>query len=492
MARRAALFHVRSRNGFAHLDTTIGGRRIREALSGADGRGIAYPAERPSREETRAAQAAAEKRYAELVAGRSVLPTERVRTSMRLDELGALWLDAIETPSNKKSVEVKATYVRHWIAFAGDEKRWDGDTRTPLERLVADTGPEDYALARLGAALRKTVRKELTSLFAFLEWAKRRHHLASVPPRPKLPKGEPGVRTGKQRSKPVDITPAEARQIIDALPEWSDAIRSEREGMAERAFRVRDVFDLMWETTLRPSTIARLDVPRSWSRGRTSLELQDSDDKARYGRDVLLTARAVAVLERVAPERGLIFGEHDYRAYLKAAALKVLPKEKALAFARYDFRHGRINELLERSGNLLGTAYVAGHKQLTTTNAYLRAQRRQGDAVIEAANLGAIPSRDEAEADDDAAIGSNSAALQSGRVDSNHRPLDPQRKGATHAPDILGAEHASSDGRFAEDLPGPAPMPAQFRHATEAARALAVERLIWDAFDALEHGARSA
>jgi hypothetical protein len=63
----------------------------------------------------------------------------------------------------------------------------------------------------------------------------------------------------------------------------------------------------------------------------------------------------------------------------------VLPTAKAKAFARYDFRHGRINELLEVSGNLPGVAYLAGHKQLTTTNAYLRSQRRQGDAVLQAA-----------------------------------------------------------------------------------------------------------
>jgi len=223
-------------------------------------------------------------------------------------------------------------------------------------------------------------------MFAFFEWAKLHKHISAIPPRPKLPKGQPGVRSGKQRAMPVHIDPAEARSIIDTLPEWSDAARSKRENFHNRAFRVRDPNDFMWETTLRPSTIARLSVPENWTRGSKTLVLRDADDKALYGRSLTLTARAQAILERSAPKAGLIFGEHRYDDYIKAAALKVLPREKALQFARYDFRHGRINHLLELTGNMLGVAYQAGHTQLTTTNAYLRAQRRQGDAVVAAAD----------------------------------------------------------------------------------------------------------
>lgn len=481
MARRAALFHVRSRAGYAHFDATIGGRRIREALEGKDGRGIRYPAQRPSREETRAAHEAAEKRYAELVAGRSVVRTERVLTAMRLDELGALWLDAIETPTNKKSVDVKGTYVRHWIAFASDEallsdgrQRWEDD-RTPLERLVSDAGPEDYGMARLGHALRKTVRKEITSLFDFLNWAMRHKHLGAVPPRRALPKGEAGVRTGKQRATPVHIEPEEAHAIIAALPEWSDAARSKRKGYESRAFRVRDVFAFMWEMTWRPSTLARLSVPKNWSRGQTTIVLHDSDDKALYGREVTLTSPALAILERIAPEEGLIFGDHDHRKYIKAAARKVLPAARAKAFARYDFRHGRINNMLEVTGNMLGTAYVGGHKQLTTTNAYLKPQKRQGDAVIAA--MGPAATEPTGEIDDtilspdagpdysNIVTDENSSGIQSGRVDSNHRPLDPQERETAQQSDSTGGAVPPRDGDSAEEPPSTGAVLARFGHA---------------------------
>jgi hypothetical protein len=106
-------------------------------------------------------------------------------------------------------------------------------------------------------------------------------------------------------------------------------------------------------------------------------------DKARHDRWVPLTRKAEDVLLRCAPEKGLIFGKHDIRSHLKAAALKVLPKDKALAFAAYDFRHGRILELLEVSGNMPGVAHLVGHKRITTTNQYVRTNEAQAGRVIE-------------------------------------------------------------------------------------------------------------
>jgi hypothetical protein len=510
MARRAATFNVRSRNGYAHFDATIGGNRFREALEDETGAGIPYPAVGASRDQTRAAESAAQKRYAEIIAGRSVRPTERVLTSMRLDEICAVWLDATETPRNGKSIKTKMGYVRHWIGFAADEARladgrprWPTDGRTPLERLVADGSPDDYGIMRLSGALRVTVRKEITALFEFLNWALRRKHLAAIPDRHPLPKGEPGKRTGPQRSKPVHIDPIEARKIIDALPEWSDGIKSKRKDFRARAYRVRDVFDFMWETTLRPSTIARLEVPRNWSPGRATLTLEDSDDKALYGRDVTLSARARTVLERVAPKAGSIFGDHDYRDYIKAAALKALPKDKALTFARYDFRHGRINNLLEVTNNLLGTAYLAGHKQLTTTNAYLRPQKRQGDDVISAMDAqpepsgpekaGTIPSRDgKAPQPSPKTDGSSSTSSRGEWI----RTTDPQtpRNGSGKQPAGIPADSADgasvAHARNADDPLDRDGIPSPFGHAppavVDAQRALLVEAAVWASFDAFE------
>jgi hypothetical protein len=230
--------------------------------------------------------------------------------------------------------------------------------------------------------------------------------------------------------------------------------------------------------------------------------LRDADDKARYGRTVKLTARAQAILERCAPKSGLIFGKHDYRAFIKAAALKVLPRDKALLFAAYDFRHGRINNLLETSGSLHGVAFVAGHKQLTTTNAYLRGQQRHGDAVMAAAdaalaaepNTGTNPSR---VSDRDGSPSVDSAkvptAYQSGREDSNLRPLDPQRTPGSQTSETIGGDDRSlSAGLRTNALDGES-VPSRIGHAgrgerffADARRALAFAEVLGDAFDLIE------
>lgn len=484
MARRAKTYRIYERGGLAWIDirSVEGLPRIREAL------GVAYCDERTGRSPSRAAENAAARRYKEVVRGRSFASPDRVLTIATDEELIAVWLDAIETPTNKKSVDTKGTYGRTWHRFFADEKRWEGDRRVAIERMVDDAGVLDYALHRLTKVLRKTVRKELTALFEFFEWAKIHRHIAFVPERPRLPKSDPGVRAGKQRSKPVDIEPTEARAILAALPEYSDASRSIRKGYADRAFPVRAPLEFMWEMTWRPTTIARLEVPRNWSPGRDSVDLDDADDKARYGREVTLTKRAKEILERWAPKRGVIFGEHDYRAYVKAAALKVLPQHKAVQFARYDFRHGRINHLLDVTNDLLGTAQIAGHKQITTTNAYLRSKKRQGDAVIDAITRADAAPAPASEGDTMRAhaleTDRKAQSFQSGRGDSNPRPLDPQRKRIAKRLGNSADEAPSERAKNRQETESPEQVRAQCGHILEAARTLATHRLVWDAFDA--------
>lgn len=476
MAKRAPPYRIYSREGVAWIDVRSipGFPRVRDSLRVTYGD---WARRRPTRE----AQEAAARFYQDLVAGRVTAPSDRVLTAATDLELCALWLTAISTPSNAKSIQTKETYVRTWHAFFSDEERWKGDRRTELERMTSDAGPDDYALHRLSKVLRKTVRKELTDMFAFFDWAKTRKHIASLPPRPRLPKKNPGVRAGKQRALPVHIDPHEAIDILNTLPEWSDAARSNREGYADRAFRVRDPNEFMWEMTLRPSTIERLSVPENWTRGSKQLVIRDEDDKARYGRTVTLTARAAAILERCAPKKGVIFGRHDYRAYLKAAALKVLPTEKARQFARYDFRHGRINNLLEMTGNMLGTAYVAGHLQLTTTNDYLRTQRRQGDAVISAADSdeGTLEARALTES-------SNPTAFTVGaRGFEPPTPRPPGYRNDASARDIANGSSAD-DGESRHREVDDGAIGARSGHAflNDAQRALAFSEVICSAFDA--------
>ncbi|HMJ15789.1 MAG TPA: site-specific integrase, partial [Polyangiaceae bacterium] len=106
-------------------------------------------------------------------------------------------------------------------------------------------------------------------------------------------------------------------------------------------------------------------------------------DKARDGRPVPLTAAAVRALKKAAPDKpGVMFGPVDLRASLRKAAGKVLDVERAKRITPYDFRRGRITHWAERSDNLPGIQYLAGHTSIATTARYVKASRRAALAVL--------------------------------------------------------------------------------------------------------------
>ena len=101
------------------------------------------------------------------------------------------------------------------------------------------------------------------------------------------------------------------------------------------------------------------------------LVITDDIDKVRFGRELPLTDVARVALESACAGNGPIFGDRNYRDQLKKAAARVLPPEKAKTFTGYDLRHARATQWAE-TGNLVGVAYLLGHKQVTTTNKYAR------------------------------------------------------------------------------------------------------------------------
>lgn len=112
--------------------------------------------------------------------------------------------------------------------------------------------------------------------------------------------------------------------ILGQLPEWSSR-RADR-------YPVRAYFEVAAETGLRPATLQGLRYPKHWRRGATTLQIPPELDKARWGREVPLSARALAALHAVAPEGGgMIFGEHPYHeGWLRPAAARAgLPLERA-------------------------------------------------------------------------------------------------------------------------------------------------------------------
>lgn len=116
------------------------------------------------------------------------------------------------------------------------------------------------------------------------------------------------------------------------------------------------------------------------------MRIDNADDKAMYGRGLPLLPEAVAILKAYAPKEGHVFGRHDYRKHVKAAAAKVFEPEVAERFGGYHFRHFVATFLANRAGtNLVGAQYVLGHVDLGTTSGYVHADKAAAAVVLKAA-----------------------------------------------------------------------------------------------------------
>jgi integrase len=233
----------------------------------------------------------------------------------------------------------------------------------------------DYTRKRLAVVKKETVQKELSALRGFAAWCEEQGYVDTAPVIPKPPRRARGTPFAKRRrGKPTPISVDQARSVISCLPEWSESRRVPR-------FPIRGYFVVLFETTLRPGTLARLCIPEHYTRGARILKITDQIDKARFGRELPLTPEARATLDAVLPKAGLIFGDHDYRDQLRKAAEAILPKELARTFTAYDLRHARITQLAAE-GDLPAVAYLAGHRQVTTTNRYVHGSRQAAERLL--------------------------------------------------------------------------------------------------------------
>ena len=101
-----------------------------------------------------------------------------------------------------------------------------------------------------------------------------------------------------------------------------------------------------------------------------------------------ITDRARAAIDARFPCDGIIFPEFDCRDALRRAAVAAgISAHRASRLSIYDFRHGRGTEW-GTTGNLIGIAYLMGHKHVTTTNHYVHARRRAAESVLSGHRLG--------------------------------------------------------------------------------------------------------
>lgn len=502
--RSKAPWSFYSDRGIATLNATIAGKRCRPSL------GIPYDPATASARDVREIEAAAARAYSELVAGRvlEVGPRARIMTSHTLHELFALWLVEAEKLW-PRSYETRISQLGNVETWATEAPRFNDDRRAPIERLMDDAGPAQFAADRLTQVLKGTVGGELSNLYAFFDWAVRERHLATEPPRPKLPRGAQGVRVGPQRAAPVDITLEEALAMCEVMPEWSahGGGTGERGPNSKIPMRVRDVFRLSWELALRPGIAQKIRVPRHYVHGQSYVWITRDIDKIGLERRLPLTKVAQEILERCAPAEGLIFGEHDLTYQIKRAAKLVLPPEKARQFARYDFRHGRAVHALEVTGDLPGTQRLLGQLQATTTNRYIRTREAHVTRLIAALDADAADAEAEElvrklSGEDDAAGGRQETPMGSSRKnrgqkknpEKHHRspglssPHLPRSRNAAFPRDHAGEGRQRTPKNVDESLTDLVAASGSRQEGapealTTAMREQAITKVVWDAFD---------
>lgn len=231
---------------------------------------------------------------------------------------------------------------------------------------------EMYTQRRLRGILGKTLAKELSALRGLLRWAVASGHLRELPEFPRVSFSQGTKSRQKGRVRATEYTPEEIWAVIAALPE-----RAPRLGIPIRARAL-----VSYVTTLRPSTIARLSVPEHYAPGSSVIRVTANIDKEGLEREVPLSPLARETLDAVCPKRGVIFGEHDLDRYWHAAARKALPAHKAAVFTAQHLRSAGITHALERSSNLAGVQYLAGHTHAATTSKYVRASFRAALEVV--------------------------------------------------------------------------------------------------------------
>ena len=318
------------------------------------------------------AERAARGAYALAVQG--AIPRQRVQQRAstsggpRTEEVGREWLASSKGALHERT---RRLYRTHLSTLA---------TAFPGLLDVTTESVEEYQLARLAKVLATTVRKELATLRGLLRFAYLRGHIAIVPEVRTIPRAK-GTRFEKRRRVAADeISPEEVKRLLAELPLWSTSKKVP-------PFPIRARFIVAYETGLRPSTLDVLSVPQHYAKGQTYLRIFDEDDKTRDGRVVPLTPAARRALDKVLPkDGGIVFGKHDYREHITAAAKAALGEDRGYRFTAAHLRSARITHLLELTGNVPGVQRLVGHRQLSTTSRYLRASDRAAAEVVRAAS----------------------------------------------------------------------------------------------------------
>ena len=461
MARRTQGWKLRWRGGVGYARFSHDGARYEESTGESDPR--------------KAAKRAAEI-YARIVtgkhhAGRALSPR------LPLDELVARWILSISgSEVRANTAKLYELHMRaHIIDFFGT-----------LDRMTrAQIG--NYQRERLRVVMRSTLRKERHTIASFMAWGKEQGLVDQDFEMPALPKGG-GTRATTRAPEAVALAPAQVEAFLAALPEMSRGkIRQ------SKRFVVRNRFIVAWETGLRPITIDQLSMPEHFTLGIAELRIADEIDKNRFGRTVAISARARAALEASAAGPGLIFGRHDHRLYVAAAAAEAgLPK----GFYPYALKHNAMTAWAEDGDSPMAVAYMVGHKRITTTAGYMRLRKDAADRSVarrdSGANLGQM-------ADGTKNGGPEEPPQDADTVDDVRRtrlelvrcyPLAPQRQAHRESTQEAGGDtpQKTARNRATPDRSGAMPQDESARELIELQAGAVVLAAVSGAHDAMLAG----
>jgi integrase len=326
-----------------------------------------------------AAQTEANRLYGLAITGKK--PPQKKRPVKHLataEDLARLYATFVASLVNKRSEyyvrDLESDFSAHFA------HRW----RT-IEEMIAPGAIDAYASDRLNGQAPAfelkprrprpkkvssvSVHKELSSLRAFLKWAKKMGIIDEIP----------HIEPVSQISdyKPPDYLPEDVRKLLKAMPtrhthRWHHP--------------VQEFFTVQWSQANRPGEVETLRVC-DVNLNQREMTIRQSVDKARIGRTIALSDEAFSVLKSMLHERewvrdALIFGAHDYRVSVKKAAEACgLPRP-----TRHNLRHFRLTEL----GHLPGIEpaalqFLAGHKRMATTDLYVRSRTKATEKLFAAA-----------------------------------------------------------------------------------------------------------
>lgn len=314
--------------------------------------------------DAREAGAEAQRFYAQAALGRSPAARGRVSRATSASPLKMLVAEYIVwTRANGKAesyvIKQEMHFRAHFLPLWG---RLDKITTTSIEGYKVQRKTE-------GAKL-PTVYKELVTLSRFLKWCKKNGHLHETP--------------DFERFKPVsdyeppNLTPEDVRRVLDLLPD---------QATHHNRHPVREFFTVQWAQAMRPGEVMTL----TWADvdlDKRRITVRQSLDKARTGRTIGMAKEAHEVLSRMAKlphlQAARIFDRRDYRVSLELAA----ERAKLPRLTPHHLRHARLSELASTTRDVGAVQFMAGHKNLSTTDRYVRSRTERTEEMLKLLDTG--------------------------------------------------------------------------------------------------------